>query len=195
MIGNLFNKLCRHVRMRPKARGFTLIETLIAVMILAVTISGPLSIAARSLNNSLVAKEQIVAFFLAQDGVEYVRYVRDTNTLKSGDWITGVGGTGTVDLTPCLDANGCQVDTTSNTPYDIPTVCSATCDRLYYDSVNMRYTYTTSGSGITKTVFTRKIALTNINSHEYKLTVTVSWQDLGNTTRQVTVNENIFAWQ
>ncbi len=164
-------------------------------MILASAIAGPLSIAARSLNNSLVAKEQITAFFLAQDAVEYVRFVRDSNVLQSGDWITGAGAVSPVDLTPCIDANGCQVDTTSNTPNDVPTVCSATCSALYYDATAMRYTYTTSGSGISKTAFTRKILLTNINAYEYKLTVTVSWLDLGGVTRQVVVYENIYSWQ
>jgi prepilin-type N-terminal cleavage/methylation domain-containing protein len=191
-------------------KGFTLIETLVAVMILASAIAGPLSIASRALNNSLVAKDQIVAFYLAQDAVEYVRFVRDTNTLSGADWITGQGGTtaGT-DLTPCItsvNANGCYLDSTMAVvgQGDVPTACDAGsgCPVLYYDNDNSRYTYNSGGSNVVPSLFTRQITMQQINpappgspSVEYLVTVTVSWQDLGSTPRRVTVNENIFKWQ
>src|SRR3569623_1101495 len=105
----------KNIFRKNSARGFTLVETLVAVMILASAVAGPLSIASRALNNSLVAKDQITAYFLAQDAIEYTRFVRDSNTLGGGDWMTGAGATGGTDLSVCLGANGCYVDTTSNT--------------------------------------------------------------------------------
>jgi hypothetical protein len=166
----------------------------VAVMILATAIAGPLSIASRSLTNSLVAKNQITAFFLAQDAVEYVRFVRDSNTLKGADWVTGAGGSSAgVDLSPCATANGCYADSTSNSPAS-PSACAATCSVMNYDSTNVRYTYAT-GSGIAASIFTRQIRLTSISTNEYNLSVTVSWVDSGAVTRSVSVNENIFQWQ
>src|SRR5262249_36523598 len=158
--------------------GFTLIETLVAVMILAVSIAGPLSIASRSLNNSLVAKDQIGAFFLAQDAIEYVRFVRDSNTLKSADWITGSGGsTAGISISPCIydastNPNGCYFDSTTNSPSgqgDYPTTCGTggSCPIMYYNSSNSLYTYTTSGT--TKSIYTRQVVLTTINSNEDQL--------------------------
>ncbi|MES2006998.1 MAG: prepilin-type N-terminal cleavage/methylation domain-containing protein [Patescibacteria group bacterium] len=177
--------------------GFTLIETLVAVMILASAIVGPLSIASRSLNNSIVAKDQISAFFLAQDAVEYTRFVRDSNRLKGADWLDGSGGSSSgVDLTPCTTADGCYFDSTMAVvgTADVPTVCTTVCPVMYYDSTNSRFTYVTSGN--TATLFTRQVVLVEVVPDiEYKLTVTVSWSDLGSVTRRVVVYENIFKWQ
>src|SRR3569623_1745590 len=127
-------------------RGLTLIETLVAVMILASAVAGPLTIASRALNNARVAKDQITAFNLAQDGVEYVRFARDTNTLGGNDWLTGTGGTSAgIDLTPCVSSAGCYVDSTMAVvgQGDVPTACDSGlgCPVLYYDNDNSRYTY------------------------------------------------------
>ena len=184
--------------------GFTLIETLVAVLILASAIAGPLSIASHSLNNSLVAKDQITAFFLAGDAVEYVRFLRDTNRLLGADWITGAGTTTSTDLTPCQDPKGCYVDTTGNSYIDpngntpnVPVTCPSSCPRMDYDTTNSRFTYQDVNTVplIVSSPFTRKIYLNAISATEQQLTVTVSWKDMGSTTRSINVSENIFAWQ
>jgi prepilin-type N-terminal cleavage/methylation domain-containing protein len=188
-------------------KGFTLVETLVAVMILATAIAGPLSIASRALNNSVVAKDQIIAYFLAEDALEYVRYARDTNTLGGNDWLSGSGGTTAgVDLTPCQGASGCYVDTTTNSYTDsrgnnpiAPIACDASggCPLLYYDTTNSFYTYNdaSGNSTIVPSLFTRTITLNNISTTEQQLTITVTWSDLGGVTRRVNIYENVFAWE
>ena len=184
-------------------RGFTLIETLIAVSVLMVAIAGPLTIAAKGMQTTLIAKDQNTAFFLAQDAVEYVRWVRDTNKLSGGNWLTGSGGTaGNIkDLTPCVSSNGsaaCRVDSIQN----IVTTCSndpgGVCMPIQYDSTNNYFSYT-SGSA---TLFTRTISITTpvgSNADEAQIQVTVSWCDQVSVCavrpRPVTVLENIFNWQ
>lgn len=193
------------VRTTALSGGFTLIETLVAVMILATSIAGPLSIASRSLNSSLIAKDQITAFFLAGDAIEYVRFVRDTNRLLGADWLTGAGTTPGTDLTPCQDPAGCYVDTTgnsytdtnSNTP-DIPVTCPASpspCPVMNYNTTYSRFTYEPADTAIVRSPFTRKITLTSISASEQQLVVTVSWKDMGSSTRSINVTENIFGWQ
>src|SRR3990167_9485995 len=83
-------------------RGFSLIETLVAVLLLATAITGPLTIASKSFLVATVAKDQVTAFYLAQDAVEYVRFARDSNKLSGSDWLSG----SVVDLDNCVSTNG-----------------------------------------------------------------------------------------
>lgn len=186
------------------AGGFTLLETLVAVLILVTAITGPLTIAGKGLQTALVAKDQTVAYYLAQDAVEYVRFARDTNTLGGGNWLTGTGS-GSTDLAPCVSADGsavCYLDTLSQNP-SAPTACpSGSCPALnfYKDPTTQvgNFTYST-GANTTGTIFKRTVSITTpvgTNSGEAQLTVKVYWQDTGaNTHPPVTLQESIFNWQ
>ena len=63
--------------------GFTLIETLVAVSLLSVAIVAPMSLTTKSLAAAYYARDQIVAFHLAQEAVETVRHFRDNNILQT----------------------------------------------------------------------------------------------------------------
>ncbi len=64
-------------------KGFTIIETLVAITILMVAITGPLTISQRGLTNAVFARDQLVATYLAQDALEFVHYARDWNVANS----------------------------------------------------------------------------------------------------------------
>lgn len=180
-------------------KGFTLIETLIAVLVLMMAIAGPLTLAAKGLQATLIAKDQDTAFYLAQDAVEYVRWVRDTNQLRRpgiSDWLAGLDGTANGHSTVsgnCTGANGCYLNSLS----DKITACSGTCPVLNYDTTNNYFTY---DSG-TASIFTRTVSIAapvGGNAGEASLTVTVTWCDQGCTAavpHKVTVREDMFDWQ
>lgn len=191
------------------AAGFTLMETLIAVLVLSLALTGPLVIAQKGLQAALIAKDQIGAFELAQDAVEYVRYARDTNCLAAGasaggcpaaQWIVGNANPAqTVNLTPCVSAagtNACTVDVIANTQ---PAACAGgVCPAINYDSSRNYFTYA-SGSA---SIFTRTIQITSpvcntgntlCNSSEAAMTVTVQWSDP--ISHSITVRENLLDWQ
>ncbi len=77
-----------------KNRGFTLVETLFAVMILTFTITGLMTIVANSLFSARYAKDEITVNYLLQEVVDYVRNDRDTTVFINGgssSWNNFVG--------------------------------------------------------------------------------------------------------
>jgi Tfp pilus assembly protein PilV len=66
-------------------KGFTLVETLVAISIFTVSILGMLSVLASGISDTNSAKQKIVATYLAQEGIEYTRNQRDTAVLAAGD--------------------------------------------------------------------------------------------------------------
>ena len=175
-------------------QGFTLIETLMAILVLTVSIVGPLTIASRGLNAALIAKDQTIAFYLAQDAVEYIRYQRDTNVLSdvghagpSTHWLDGFGN--------CLSTVGsCTIDSIA----DKVVACSGACPAINYDTSTNTYTYD-SGS---RSIFTRTITITTpvgsgstLNANEAQVLVTVKWYDVSTQQHTVSVTEDLFNWE
>lgn len=169
------------------SRGFTLVETLVAITIIALALVGPLYAVQQALNASRSARDQLVASSLAQEAVEYVRAVRDGNylyTLKSGNarsWLFGIDGTG--GSTNCVSAR-CVVDPTQNT-------VSRSILPLYLSTTGL---YNQQASG-TQTPFTRTIQLSAVPGSvtEVVLTVTVTWSTKG-IPYTLTITERLHNW-
>ena len=186
-----------------KEKGFTLVETLVAIAILMLAILGPLDIASSGLRDSLFAKDQVTAYYLAQEGIEYVRYIRDYNYItygSTGNWLNGLdGGNGSPN---CITSTGCIVDPVSfvnsssdNNPTDfIHALPSQTYNsNLYLDtqfdaSLVGNYDHVVTGNA---SKFTRTIALTRINSNEIQASSTITWKS-GIRSKTFTITENIF---
>jgi prepilin-type N-terminal cleavage/methylation domain-containing protein len=174
-------------RIARRAGGFTLIETLVAVLLLSSAIAGPLTIASKGLSASLIARDQMIAFYLAQDAVEYVRFVRDTNKLSGNPWLAN--------LDACTGADGCTVDPSSGTV----DACSGACPYInkYDDGSGHVYFSYTEGTQ-TPQMFARTVTLAappDGGTDEKVLTVTVSWRAQSGVTRNIVVRENLFNWQ
>ncbi len=162
--------------------GFTLLETLVALTILTFAVLGPLTLAAFSIRSASLSQNQLTAFYLAQEGLEYIKNRRDNNALANptGDWLGGV-------TNYCETTAGCTVDVSNDTISPCP---SGICPNLRFDSINGVYSYAPGG---TNTLFIRKIQLTHIEDVEEKVDVTVSWQERFGS-QSFTLEENIFDW-
>lgn len=174
-----------------KNRGFTLIETLIAITILIMAVTGAFAAAQNGLSSAVFSKDQVIAFYLAQEGVEFVRNARDENGLSSSCngsacWLNGIAS-GPGD--PCY-SGACKVDPLQGSGQI--TSCNGDCPVLKLDS-NGFYTYSNSNN-TTPTIFTRTIIVTRLSDHEARISSTVSWSK-GLIPRQFTATENIFNWQ
>lgn len=170
----------RRLVARPTSlTGFTLIETFVAITILITAIAGPLTLASRGLNASLVARDQLTASFLAQEGIEYIRHKRDTNSIVSASWLTG--------LSACT-SGACMVDPKEDTI----SACGSTCDQLRLDAANGFYGYDLNDP---QTSYVRSVRITPLASgYEALISVTVSWQT-GAFSRSLTLDETITDWE
>lgn len=158
-----------------KQEAFTLIETLVAVSILLIAIIGPISLIGDALHRIYYAKDEMIAINLAQEGVEAVRRVRDTNMLGggtspgnwladlgNGDYIVDVGniaGTASSFLAPCGG-------------------CAGLPQPVYFDTTTGLYR---QGSVYDPTQFSRVVTISGSGVSERMVTATVTWRTGGGT--------------
>ena len=153
--------------------GFTLVETLVAVSILMMSVTGPLYYASESLKAATYARDQITAFYLAQDAFEQIRKIRDDNIYGAGAW--------SENLTGCEDVS-CRVTDANGNLYKI----DSGTDYFLYKSTTGFYSHKSSD---TKTLFERKVTISPNDSlqtpavwtdaTEMKVTVTIIWNSRG----------------
>lgn len=154
--------------------GFTLVEILVSISILSMAILATFTAVSQSLKATNFSEDQIIAYHLADEALEYVRNKRDSNAIQhivalgSGStygWLTGISNLCTT--------TSCYVDVSNDTI----AACSgnaASCPVLLYGTsgqYNGLYQYT-SGVG---TIYKRSITMTMINATEASFVVTVSW--------------------
>jgi prepilin-type N-terminal cleavage/methylation domain-containing protein len=174
--------------------GFTLIETLVALSIFLISIVGIMTVLSSGLTDINSAKKKMTATFLAQEGIEYVRNIRDTYVLYSGLTSTGWADFNNK-LLPCMTGIGCSVDDqyldfyNPNMPIEnlVLMPCAVNCP-LYYDEINGKYNSSEFG---VPTTFSRTIKAEQVSQDEVKISATVSW---GTGTQKVTLSENLFNW-
>jgi prepilin-type N-terminal cleavage/methylation domain-containing protein len=186
--------------MRSVSRGFTLLETMIAVTLLAVAIVAPMTLTSQSLASAYYARDQITAFYLAQEALEGVRNVRDNNILYNSQVASG-SAVNLLSGLPSFSGQTFTIDVRQNPP--TMTLCSTyglpggVCTPLTTDD-------TLYGYGLAKTtIYTRSLTACYVQSggacngtvsDEVKITATVSWRTGSIQARTVSLSENLYRW-
>ncbi len=143
-------------------KGFTLLEVLVAVFILIVGAGAVFSSISQTLEAASLVKDRFIASYLAQEGIEIVKNIRDSNWVEGESWNANLACCGSF---PC----DCEADRTTQ-------VLTDTYDGefLKFDS-NNGYNYFFG----TNTKFKRRLRLEQIDPNRLKIIVEVNWQVKG----------------
>lgn len=166
--------------------GFTIIESLVAITILVVVVTGAMSAVQTGISSYTFSKDQIIASYLAQEGFEQLRNIRDGNGLSSANWLSGIAQVGG---DPCATGKVCTVSPLESTA--MIGCSSGPCSYIRQDPVTGAYGY---NAAWTLTSFRREITLTSVNANEMSVEVTIYWTK-GASAREFNVRENILNWQ
>lgn len=185
--------MLKNIRSKKYSKGFTLVESLVAIGILSISILGAFTAVQNGIKNSTIAKDEITAFYLAQEGMEYIRNIRDENSLHdiSGtptNWLTGLVVTSSATSGPCDFGKTCTLDSNAKTA----ATCSGgfgTCPVLNEDPTTGLYGYNSSWPASN---FSREVQFTQVNgSLEVKATMNVTWTTRGST-KSFQISESFF---
>jgi len=174
-------------------KGFTLVELLVAISILSLSILAAFTAVSNNIKGSNFSQDQITAYYLADEGIEFIRNVRDQNDIQnqydlangsgSVNWLAGIAATAG---DPCGASKTCQFDSWHATL----TSCGVSCNVLDLDPSTGLYNYVTGAT----TPFTRTITVTVNSSTEALVTVNVSWTT-NSVSKTFSESEILRAWQ
>ncbi|MBU6388705.1 prepilin-type N-terminal cleavage/methylation domain-containing protein [Patescibacteria group bacterium] len=196
-------------KLQEPKRAFTLIETMIAVAILTLAVAGPLFTASRAIVAAATARDQLTASYLAQEGVEYVRAVRDNAYLaaygganaSSVAWSSFLSTMSSCNATS-NSAVACALDPVARgmgvgSGFSLQPCTIGACAPLYLANNGTTNYYTTNPNAsnlIPTTSFTRTVQVFDASAADERVVSTVSWS-YHEIPYSVTVYDHLTPWQ
>ncbi|MFZ1075493.1 MAG: prepilin-type N-terminal cleavage/methylation domain-containing protein [Minisyncoccia bacterium] len=203
-------------------KGFTLVETMVAVSIMAIAVAGPMYSADRAIVAAQNAANQLTALYLSQEGIEYVRAMRDSEYLHAyqvdsgapvstadawlyflssskaspsypGNIYMCTGGAGGAGYACSLDMSQPVGTGVSGSNYALAQCSSGLSSSCPVLYVNGSGIYNVKSSG-TATPFTRSVQATPVSGAEELITATTTWSFHG-FQYQVVMADNLTEWQ
>lgn len=156
---------------RKLKNAFTLLEMMMAIFVLMVGFLGVMSLVQRAMFSTSISSDRLIAAYLAQEGLEIVRNIRDSNWLSRIAWDQGLG-TGNWEA----DYNDFSL--------------SSWVGRYLKINAGGFYSYD-SGSD---TKFKRKITIQKPGQNILNVVVEVSWQEKG-VPYSLSVQGNLYNWK
>ena len=151
------NRISMNIR-NKKSPAFTLVEIIVILFIITVGLLGVLSLVIQNIQSQVINKNSIVAYQLAQEGVELVRKTRDTNWINSNLWNQG------------LADDDYFMDYLDESPQSL----EITGSEKLYKNINNYYLHDAGGI---LSIFSRTINLTSLSDHSMKVLVNISWSN------------------
>jgi len=180
--------------------GFTIIETMVAVFILTTSLAALLNLTASSAVTARYSRNEIIANYLLQEAVDFIRNDRDTIAFQGN-----VDGSGWSNFkstySSCFFDAGCIIEPIKGNS-SIQSCLNSTsgingCPLLKYSDNLAENRGFYSYEGTTNSVFRRQIKMYNNADNpedEIDIVVTLEWQN-GGVTRSRTLNSSLLNWQ
>jgi prepilin-type N-terminal cleavage/methylation domain-containing protein len=151
-------------------KGFTLIETLFAILIFSTALVSLIAIAGRGISAADSAREQTVAHYLAQEGIEAARNMRDTNWLAHAPW--------DANFNTCTQNAPCKVDYQGGNSTPLLATCGNPSCPLVQESNGDFVDGPSTSSPYTRTIYVtpQDIDQATTLPREYEVVSTVSWK-------------------
>ena len=151
-----------------------LIEAMIGISIAVVGLLGILALLSRSVGLNRVVGNQLIANYLAAEGVEISKNIIDTNIIQGNPWNEGLDSSGKYEA----DYSSLGLAPSQNR-------------KLLFDDISNLYGYS---NGV-QSRFTRIISVYPMGSEEIKIDSTVSWTDRGSAKFQISIEDHFFNWR
>ncbi len=151
--------------------GFTLLETMIAMFILGTAVSGLVFVTASGVNNTAYVKDRLTAKYLAQEGTEVVRNIRDTQMrfVSAGQDRDTAWQNFISTINSCKN-NFCIIDATEfPLSSGIIGVCKGVCPKIKFDDNNNIYTHKSGANS----KYTRSIRIIDVGFNQVIVLSTV----------------------
>ena len=167
-------------------KGFTILEAIAAIFVMTVGVLGAYAVVQQIIVYNSISSSRLTAAYLAQEGIEIVRNIRDTN------WVEGVASSWYEGLTGCASGYEADYDDTDLSCWSDP-------GRFLELQAGGFYSY---DSG-TQPKFKRKITIfdaTDLSSPSdgtpdmFKVKVEVLWTEKGKD-YTVAVEEHLYNWR
>ncbi len=165
--------------------GFTLIETLISLLIFSLSVAAMIFVISHGSADATYSKNKLIASYLGQEGIELVRYLRDSTVLSE----TAQGGGWVEFSTEILDncsASPCNIDPEIITDQSVS----------HFSGNGLNFSRQDGYSSVvsaTQSPFSRYISAKKIDDDRVKITSKVEWKQ-GTSTFSVTSREILFNW-
>lgn len=144
-------------------KGFSLVEIITILFIVSLGLVGILSLIVQNIQSQSYNKNNLIAYQLAQEGIELIRKVRDSN------WKAGFPAT--TNLSP----HEYFMDYRNNIPIrhepqasDAELILKQDSDGFYFHDLS---------SSATSSIFSRLINIQGVNASSFRVTVRVTWSE------------------
>lgn len=163
--------------------GFTIIEVMMAIFVLTVAVGGSFALIQQTLVAASINQQKLIAYYLAQEGIEIVRNIRDSNWLEKRN----------VPDTPWDDGISEDMLIDQSRKY---LVAHNESELISFGDMVLNldnggfYSYSPG----TPTRFKREITITKTDIDNFKVLVKIQWSERGRI-HNIEVIEHLYNWK